>query len=178
MSQSRCCKTCRWWSLRRDEWGDCANGAGHSHARVPMGDGSFVMIDTFGCHETKAAHVCSEWDGGSAHIHDAGLYTRAEAETIQRDHAPSRKLTLYPRPTGDVQIVEIVKRCMELAWTDICADSGYRPRDLERRGSKTFFTPSTWATLTGEMVSVELRKRGIYPENEEAANPAREQADG
>ena len=103
--------------------------------------------------------------GYAASIHDAGLYTRAEGEEIVRDHAKSRKLTLRSKPstTPDDVIVTIVREAMRDAWNDICADSGHRPRDLERRGNKTYFEPSTWAALTGEMVAARLRAHANSP---------------
>lgn len=57
-----------------------------------------------------------------------------------------------------------VHDAMRDAWNDICADSGHRPRDLYRQGNKTFFEPSTWAELTGQIVAVALVKAGFQNE--------------
>lgn len=39
---------------------------GHGYSRVPMGDGSFALLDTFGKPETTPTHVCEAWDSGQS----------------------------------------------------------------------------------------------------------------
>lgn len=58
-------------------------------------------------------------------------------------------------------VIDIVRNAMRDAWNEICADTGCRPSDLERRGNKTYFTPHHWAALTGAYVARALRTQGI-----------------
>lgn len=101
--------------------------------------------------------------GYTAFMHDAGRYTKAECDDITSGWKGDREFTVYPAPgvPTSKEIVEIVSNAMRDAWNDICADSGHRPRDLYRRGNKTFFEPSTWADLTGQMVATALVKAGF-----------------
>lgn len=64
MTQERNCKSCRWWNIHsiRMDMGDCMNHYGHHYSRVPMGDGTYAMMDTIGRPETKPTHVCDQWD--------------------------------------------------------------------------------------------------------------------
>lgn len=121
----------------------------------------FVIYD-----HTRNLYWRAERCGYTAFMHDAGRYTKAECDDITSGWGGDREFTVYPAPhvLTDKEIIEIVSGAMRDAWNDICADSGARPCDLQRRGNKTFFEPSTWAELTGQMVATALVKAGFQKE--------------
>jgi len=66
--RERCCRTCRYWdrlSINARE-GDCRAPGDHRYSRVPMPDGSYALLDSFGPETTSPNHVCGVWDDGRA----------------------------------------------------------------------------------------------------------------
>lgn len=72
MDDAKVCRTCRWWDAHSAELrlGDCrapSSAIGpHRYNRVPMGDGSFALLDSFGEEETPPNFTCGAWNSGEA----------------------------------------------------------------------------------------------------------------
>lgn len=67
----KCCRTCRWWdvhSFPNPTKGTCrakqGNGPVHRFSRVPMGDGSYALLDSFEPVDTLPSHRCGAWQQG------------------------------------------------------------------------------------------------------------------
>ncbi len=57
------CETCLFWHVKAPSLfnGDCKAPNDHRYSRVPMGDGSFAMVDSFGPEETRSTFTCGVW---------------------------------------------------------------------------------------------------------------------
>lgn len=68
MSAERKCRTCRYWDAHSRDMnlGDCRAPDNHRYSRVPMGDGSYAMLDSFGPEETRPDDTCGAWRLGQA----------------------------------------------------------------------------------------------------------------